>query len=212
MFPEFACDDVFRLETRRMWLRWPHLADAVEIAHLAGDRAIAEMTGTIPHPYRDGDAVRYVERTRARNAGGRNLGLQMAFKGKPNATIGAIGVDFDRGDAPTLGYWVGQPFWGRGLATEAVQALIDFVFTFTEAREVAAIARVINPPSRRVLEKCGFAYMGSGLESLPARGGMLPCDRFRLDRKVWFSLKCWRMPGLARERHLASDSEEACPA
>ena len=46
-------------------------------------------------------------------------------------------------------------------------------------------ARVINPASRRVLEKCGFAYQGAALMEFPARGGLFPVDLFLLARRVW---------------------------
>jgi hypothetical protein len=65
--------------------------------------------------------------------------------------------------------------------------------------ELTASARVINPASRRVLEKCGFAYQGAGLVELPARGGLYPADHFRLDRRAWESLKSWGHTGLVRE-------------
>ena len=58
---------------------------------------------------------------------------------------------------------------------------------------------MINPASRRVLEKCGFAYQGSGLVELPARGGLYPADHFRLDRRAWESLKTWGHTGFVRE-------------
>jgi RimJ/RimL family protein N-acetyltransferase len=211
MFPEFACDDVFRLETRRMWLRWPRAADAAVLGALVGERAVAEMTGRIPHPYPPGEAARYIEAAREKNAGGREIDLVLAMKDRPGEAVGGVGLRADRAGAPMLGYWVGRPFQGRGLATEAAQAVIDFAFTFADLPEIGASARVVNPASRRVLEKCGFAYLGSSLEHLPARGGMSPCDRFRLDRKVWSSLKSWRMPGLARQRDPAGEAA-GCPA
>jgi hypothetical protein len=53
---------------------------------------------------------------------------------------------------------------------------------------------VTNPASQRVLRKCGFSYESSGLVAMKARGGLFPVDRFRLDRKVWRSLKGWGEP------------------
>ena len=56
MFPDLTRDDVFRLETRRLWLRWPRLADVQAIVRLAGEKAVADMTARIPHPYHPEDA------------------------------------------------------------------------------------------------------------------------------------------------------------
>ena len=94
----------------------------------------------------------------------------------------SIGPEPDLGK-PHLGYWLGTPCWGQGYATEAARALIDAFFVYGDEDELTASARVINPGSRRVLEKCGFAYQGSGLVELRARGGLFPVDHFRLDRK-----------------------------
>ncbi len=50
MFPEITRDDVFRLETRRLWLRWPRAKDAAQHAAIVAHRDVAEMTSRIPHP------------------------------------------------------------------------------------------------------------------------------------------------------------------
>jgi RimJ/RimL family protein N-acetyltransferase len=53
-------------------------------------------------------------------------------------------------------------------------------------------ARVSNPASRRVLEKCGFQWSGVALYRFHAINSSAPCDRFRLERGIWSSLKTWR--------------------
>ncbi len=199
MFSDITRDDVFRLETNRLWLRWPRAADAPTIARLAGTRAVAEMTARVPYPYPSGDAERFIIDTRASNAGGRGIGLVITSRAKPLEPIGTISLRGSaRGDA-LLGYWLGVEFWGRGFATEAAQAMIDTLFTLTRVGEIRASVRVLNPAARRVLEKCGFFASGSSLELLPARGGMQPCDQYQLDRKVWESLKNWRRPSLDQD-------------
>jgi len=209
MFPDLTRDDVLRLETRRLWLRWPRLADAQAIVRLAGEKAVAEMTARIPHPYKPEDAERFVFQARRTNADGRGLQLAIAPKGKPNGFMGmvAIGPSPDDG-RPRLGYWLGSPHWGQGYATEAARALIDAFFAYGHEDELVASARVLNPMSRRVLEKCGFAHRGSGLLELPARGGFYPVDDFRLDRRAWGSLKAWGHEGLVRQPALADSPED----
>jgi len=200
MFPDLTRDDVFRLETRRLWLRWPRLADAQAIVRLAGEKAVAEMTARIPHPYSPEMAERFIFQARQSNADGLSLQLAITPKGKPNSLIGLVGIGPSPEDGrPSLGYWLGIPYWGQGYATEAARALIDAFFAYGHEDELTASARVINPSSRRVLEKCGFAYQGSGLAELQARGGFYPADHFRLDRRAWESLKTWGQTGLVRE-------------
>lgn len=200
MFPDLTRDDVFRLETRRLWLRWPRLADAQAVVRLAGEKAVADMTARIPHPYPPEQAERFIFQARRSNADGEALQLAITPKGKPNSLIGMvrIGPDPETGKA-NLGYWLGTPSWGQGYATEASRALIDAFFAYGDGDEITASTRVINPASRRVLEKCGFAYQGAGLSELPARCGLYPVDHFRLDRRTWESLKAWGHTGFVPE-------------
>lgn len=200
MFPDLTRDDVFRLETRRLWLRWPRLADAQAVVRLAGEKAVADMTARIPHPYHPEQAERFIFQARRTNANGDGLQLAITPKGKPNSLIGMVGISADPDTGkPNLGYWLGIPAWGQGYATEATRALIDAFFAYGDGEEITACARVINPASRRVLEKCGFAYQGAGLSELPARCGLYPVDHFRLDRRTWESLKAWGHTGFIPE-------------
>jgi RimJ/RimL family protein N-acetyltransferase len=196
MFPDLTRDDVFRLETRRLWLRWPRQADAQAIVRLAGEKAVAEMTARIPHPLQLRDVEDFVLRARSENTDG--AGLTLAITRKGNGPIGVVGVGPNPEDGvPHLGYWLGLPHWGEGYATEAARAMIGAFFAYTGERELTSSARLVNPASRRVLEKCGFAFMGAGMMAFPARGGVFPVDRFRLDRRMWTSLKSWTEAGFA---------------
>jgi hypothetical protein len=62
---------------------------------------------------------------------------------------------------------------------------------------ISASAWVLDPTFRRVLEKSGFAFCGTGLDPAADRRGLTASDRFRLDRGVWLSLKRWRAPDMA---------------
>jgi RimJ/RimL family protein N-acetyltransferase len=196
MFPDITRDDVFTLETARLWLRWPRVSDAAAIQRLAGVKAVADMTANIPHPYPDGAAERFVFDARKGAALGESLNLAVALKHRPTDLVGMVGVRPAASGRLELGYWLGVDHWGRGLVTEAARSLIDAVFTLGDAVEIEAAARVVNPASRRVLEKCGFRNEGSGLRAAPARGGAFACDLFRLERRNWESLKAWGAYGL----------------
>jgi RimJ/RimL family protein N-acetyltransferase len=186
MFPDLTRDDVFRLETRRLWLRWPRHADIPAILRLAGDRAVADMTASIPHPYPADEAAHFVFEARKGNALGRALQLAITPKKKPNQLIGMLGVHAqDDGKAPFLGYWLGAPHWGRGYATEAARALVDAFFAYTAQPQLVASTRTDNAGSRRVLESCGFIHVGSRRKTFPARAARLAIEDYRLDRPAW---------------------------
>ncbi|MCC6949510.1 MAG: GNAT family N-acetyltransferase [Bradyrhizobiaceae bacterium] len=174
------------LESERLVLRAPVLADAPAVAALANNRKIAEMTTSIPHPYGLADAEAWIAGT------ARNPGVTFAaFERKGGAFVGVCSYEWRGETIPEIGYWAGEPFWGRGYATEAVRAMIDHAFTATELEALAASCRVTNLASRRVLEKCGFQWTGAGLCRVRALGASVPSDRFRLDRRTWAALRAW---------------------
>ena len=174
------------LETERLVLRAPQLEDAKTIAALANDRQIAENTARIPHPYKLADAKQWI-RVGAPRAGEATFLVTL----KDGTIIGACGVDLGDEPTPELGYWLGRAFWGQGFATEAVRALIDHAFAELDHDALLAGARVTNPASRRILEKCGFQWLGVGLCRFRALNSSTPIDRFRLERGIWASLKRW---------------------
>ena len=154
------------------------------IAVLADDRRIAENTARIPHPFGVDDAEQFVA-TANKRAGEACFVITL-----DDTLIGACAVD-PREDGPEIGYWLGAPYWGQGFATEAVRAVIDHAFGDLQHEALQAGARVSNPASRRVLEKCAFQWTGVRLSRIRAINSAAPVDRFRLDRKLWVSLKRW---------------------
>ena len=172
------------LKTARLSLRAPSHGDVAAMVALAGDRRVAENTARIPHPYAAADAVGLLA---AINQDGGETVFAIVLDG---ALIGMCGLD-PRPDGAELGYWLGVPFWGRGYATEAARALIDYAFAELGHEVLQSGARVSNPASRRVLEKCGFQWTGVQLCRIRAINSAAPIDRFRLDRGLWASLKSW---------------------
>jgi RimJ/RimL family protein N-acetyltransferase len=173
------------LETERLTLRRPTLADVKAITRLANDRRIAENTRRLPHPYSQDHAVAFV-RAMADDK------RETAFLIENNHTpVGMVGVNWREPEAPELGYWLGVEYWGQGFATEAARAVIDFTFEEFDIEHLMSGARVANPTSRNILEKCGFQWNGVELHRFEALGSSTPVDRFRLSRGVWASLKNW---------------------
>ena len=177
------------LETERLTLRAPRHGDVKSMVALVNDRRIAANTARIPHPYGVHDAEQFigsVNRTPGEAAFAITLG---------GILIGGCGIDVREGTAE-IGYWLGVRYWGCGFATEAARAAIDYAFAEMGHDALVAGARVSNPASRRVLEKCAFQWTGVRLTRIRAINSAAPVDRFRLDRGLWASLKSW---GAARQ-------------
>src|SRR3954451_10149662 len=173
------------LETERLLLRKPTLADVKAIARLANDRRIEINTRRLPHPYTQDDAIEFVRATASDSSD------TVFLIEHDRSPIGMVGIDWREPDAPELGCWLGVARWGQGFGTEAARAVIDFTFEEFDVEQLIAGARVTNPSSRKILEKCGFQWSGVELHRFLALGSSTPVDCFRLSRSVWSSLKNW---------------------
>lgn len=176
------------LETPRLTLRPPLLADVKAIAQLADDRRIAENTRRLPHPYSEVDAARFVR-------GLEQTGETAFLIEHLDAPIGLVGINRPAPGRAELGYWLGVAHWGRGFGTEAARAAIDYFFDGSDETVLIGHARVSNPASRNILEKCGFQWTGVELHRFEVIGSSAPVDAFRLTRGVWASLKAWANAG-----------------
>lgn len=185
LFDESYSIDCPALTTERLVMRPPSEADIPELIALADNRHVAEMLARMPHPYGEKEARAFL----AMAASPRSGAVYALTLKEDGAVIGCAGLNAtDRG--LELGYWIGEPYWQRGYATEAAHALVDLAFMRTNIQVLHCATRVINPASRRVIHKCGFQYAGQGMmNSIVA--GQVPVERYRLDRRTWASLRNW---------------------
>lgn len=187
------------LETERLVLRVPKIEDVPAIAEHANNRKIAEMTANLPHPYRPADASAFIAGLAATPDS-----VTFAILLKQEGALvfaGMCSLGRRPGEsAPEIGYWIAEPFWGLGIATESVRAVIDYAFSETDAERILGAARVVNPASRRVLEKCAFQWCGVGLCRVKALSASVPVDRFQLERRTWASLRAWGSTALPHTR------------
>jgi RimJ/RimL family protein N-acetyltransferase len=177
------------IETARLVLRAPSPRDLDGIVELANNIRVAEMTATIPHPYTRKDAETWLDKVDR----GKGHSLVVFAKGDEKRVLVGVAGFGHRGDEhhPEIGYWVGEEHWGNGYATEASRALIDHAFSETDIEALAASCRINNTSSRRVIEKCGFQWVGTGLNQVKALNASVPVDRFVLERRTWESLRAW---------------------
>lgn len=139
----------------RPW-RWSDV-DAL-VRHANNRRIWLNLRDRFPHPYTQADAQAWL----AMRAGdtGSPYNFAIEFEGE---AIGAIGLEFfadvHRMTAE-IGYWLGEPMWGRGFATAAVTAMTPYAFATFELRRLQATVYEWNPASARVLEKAGYALEG----------------------------------------------------
>jgi RimJ/RimL family protein N-acetyltransferase len=140
------------------------------------------MRDLFPSPYTINDARRFIAR-----ATGPSPGLLLAIEVQGKAA-GGIGInplnDTYRGTAE-IGYWLAEPFWGNGIMTDAVRALVPVTFDRTALVRIQAGIFSNNPASMQVLEKCGFVREAVHRKAITKHGMVMDevmYVRFRNDR------------------------------
>jgi len=141
-------------KTAGVYLLAPEHAPALQI--LADNPAIAATT-RIPHPYPPGGAQEFVEQQVQERLEGRSYVFAIQDRDPVVGVCGLHGIA--NGEAQELGYWVGEPYWGKGYATFAVNVVLQFAFQNLALTRVGALALESNAASRRVLLKNGFQLL-----------------------------------------------------
>ena len=150
-----------REDTMEVTLRKWQIGDGPSIARYGNNPKIAaNLRDGFPYPYTLADGRAFVERC---IGGDETLQCCRAIVVDGEA-VGSIGV-FLQTDVyrkcGELGYWLGEPFWGQGIMTRAVEEICDHVFANYDVARIYAEPFAENVGSRRVLEKAGFALEGT---------------------------------------------------
>lgn len=172
------------LRTPRLVLRPFQLADAAVVQRLAGDPSVADTTMNIPHPYLDGLAESWI----ASHAAGweDRSSVTFAVVGPDGALRGAVRLQIaDKHKRGELGYWIGVPYWGQGLATEAVLGVLAWAFEQLELNRVQATHLARNPASGRVMQKAGMTCEGLHRESFRKNGRFEDIAEYAILRRDW---------------------------
>ncbi len=155
------------ITTRRLQLRPLELRDARALSIFAADPKVARMTTSIPHPLPPRAAEEFIAGTQASNRTEDAWAIDANTIGLPSI-VGVIGVERLDRQQSEIGYWVAPTFWGSGIASEAVEAIV--AANPHGARTLFGSVFQDNPASARVLEKAGFEYLGEAEAHSVARG------------------------------------------
>ncbi len=161
------------IETPRLKLRPLLMRDAPAVARFCNDPGVGRMLAMTPLPYLPAAAEGWILTLAARAPKGEDHVRAVEAPGE--GLVGVIGAHRRGEGGFEVGYWFGRPYWGKGIATEALRGFVP------EARALGPLNAghfVDNPASGRVLEKGGFAYTGevAPLFSM-ARGERVACKR-----------------------------------
>lgn len=133
-------------------------SDADALARHANDPAVAQnLRDRFPHPYQRADAEAYIAHVATRPQQ-TSFGIVVGTEAIGTISL-MLGDDIARCSAE-VGYWIGQQFWGRGIATDALRAATRYAFDTLGLARVFAVPFASSGGSVRVLEKAGYLREG----------------------------------------------------
>ncbi len=175
---------MFQIETKRIALRPFTPADAETVELLAGDWEVAKTLALVPHPYPKGGAAKWIDTHRELARTGEEYVFAITKKPK-GELMGAVSLRKKPERFGNVGYWLGQRYWDKGYATEAVQCIAAVAFDWLNRADVTASALADNAASCRVLEKSRFAEVGRKEMQHRQESGLRTFRMFRLTREDW---------------------------
>ena len=161
------------IETKRLILRPIYESDALDIYEYAKNENVGKYAGFKPHESVDETKSVINDVLKVDN-------LAIVYK-ENNKVIGTLGLHEKLDKIFELGYSLSEPYWHKGLMSEAVKAYIDYAFKNMNAYEIDAGVFLNNPRSEKLLLNLGFKYIGIHKKDyLNYDNKYLDCKRFRL--------------------------------
>jgi ribosomal-protein-alanine N-acetyltransferase len=191
--PDRAAKNTYRLDTDRLVIDVPSEEDAPSLYELVGGADRQEVTAGLiwEGPDAISDTIGFIREARTKHFG--DGGFHWAIHdrtgqltGTPGTAIGMISArpseQPGRGD---VGYWLGKPYWGQGLMTEALTAVLDFSFGHMDHEKMEAEIFTNNDRSMRLVEGLGMRREGTIRSSRFKRGRWVDCHIYGILRDEW---------------------------
>lgn len=163
------------IRTERLQLRPLRAEDAEPLFLLFNDWEVVRWLSNPPWPYTLQDAFDFILPRREHDSAEPNFAITLGGK-----LIGGIGLrlkpagHLQAKDGPSIGYWLGRPYWGRGFMTEAARGLIGRAWISGPLDTIYSGAMADNAASLRVQAKLGFKVAGETVLFFRPHGAHLP--------------------------------------
>lgn len=157
------------LKTKRLTLRPIQRGDEPYFAKYLNNWRVSRYLALPPFPYTMKHARAWVELNIKNDKKKKNTDVVFVIE-NASEIVGCIGLHGISGHKGELGYWIAEPFWGYGFATEAARVMTKFGFKALGLRRITASTRLPNKASMKVLMKCGFKKEGHLRKALCRRG------------------------------------------
>ena len=162
--------------------KW-ELSDAADLAAALSNKKVQDnLRDGLPYPYTEQDGIEFIS---AMLSADRNdiFAFAITIDDKAIGSIGAFRQNNIHKQTAELGYYIGEDYWGKGIMTEAVKQICEFVFSKSDIIRIYAEPFAYNTASCRVLEKAGFQYEGTLRKNAIKNGKVLDMKMYSLLRE-----------------------------
>jgi RimJ/RimL family protein N-acetyltransferase len=160
LIPKSRNGETKRLILMNVTIRTWQISDVPDIVKaLNNKKVLYNLRDGIPHPYTEKDAKEFIDATLASEKDAQ-YAFAIIYNGKAVGGISVFRKDNVHRLTAELGYYIAEPYWGRGIMTLAVKQICAYIFENTNVSRIFATPYAHNIASCRVLEKTGFQLEG----------------------------------------------------
>lgn len=158
--------------------------DASDLSELLNNKNILNnLRDGLPYPYTETDAEEYISTMLSADKT-KTFAFAITVDDKAIGSIGVFRCDNIHSRTAEMGYYIGEPYWGKGLGTSAVKQVCNYIFEHTDIIRIFAEPFAYNTASCRVLEKAGFQFEGLLRNNAIKNGKVLDMKMYALIREL----------------------------
>ena len=154
-------------------------------AAINNKKVLDNLRDGIPYPYTEKDAEQFLNATLSAETG-TQYAFAITYDGKVIGSIGVFRKENVHRLTGELGYFIAEPYWGKGITTEAIRQMCDYIFENTDIIRIFATPFASNVASCRVLEKAGFQFEGTLRQNAINNGSVVDMKMYAIIKEDAF--------------------------
>lgn len=163
--------------------KW-ELSDATDLATVLSNRKIQDnLRDGLPYPYLEKDGIDFISSMLSANED-ETFAFAITLDDKVIGSIGVFRQQNIHRQTAELGYYIGEEYWGKGITTDAVKQICEYVFKHSDILRIYAEPFAYNTASCRVLEKSGFQYEGTLRNNAVKNGKVIDMKMYSLLKEL----------------------------
>jgi len=173
------------LHTPRLTLGQIEVSDIPTITAYASNPNVSKMLRTMPYPYAEKDAIFWLNKARTEFKKETAYIFRIGLRDR-GEFVGGVGLHLKKAhQKAVIGYWIGEPFWGKGYVTEALGAVLKFGFETLNLNKIQAVYKADNTQSGKVMIKNNMVKEGEMVDDMYQNGQFYTLIQYRLTKREY---------------------------